>query len=88
MKKIEQTVREEISKELWPSINKKRKKMKAIGKYPYDGKWLSVEEIQGFCKKIKRSDKVIFFEIILIFLLIGMVSYVFYMFIIFFLLPQ
>lgn len=45
------------------------------GKYPWEGLWVSPEEVKDLQRKIKKRDKIVFAEVIFLFIVILSLSF-------------
>lgn len=77
----------EIRKKVKDEFIKKYEDFKRQGKYPWEGTWLSPQDIGKLQERMKKRDKVVFAEIIILFFVFGLFSYVLYRLMKIFLLP-
>lgn len=78
-KEIGSRVREELQKE----YDEARKE----GRFPWGGLWLTRREIAWAIKKIRIRDKIVFLEVLALFLLLVFVSWIFFRVLVLLLLP-
>ncbi|TVM04348.1 MAG: hypothetical protein CV087_00175 [Candidatus Brocadia sp. WS118] len=83
IRELRERAREKVQKELI----KEFEAHKTQGIYPWEGIWLSPQDIRKVQEKMKTRDKVVFLEIILLFFVFGFFSYVLYRLMKIFLLP-
>lgn len=60
---------------------------KRQGIYPWEGMWLSTQDIRKVQENMKKKNKIIFIEILILFSIFGLISYVLYQLMKTFLLP-
>jgi hypothetical protein len=74
IKDLRREIRKKMEEELLPVY----KEFQQQGKYPWQGLWLKPQGIEKLQKKLKRRDKVVFVEVVFLFLLGAFISFVFY----------
>ncbi|MCF6158406.1 MAG: hypothetical protein E3K32_07505 [wastewater metagenome] len=77
--KIRGKVREEHLKECEEYRN--------LGKYYWEGLWVTPQNIKKIQKVMKKRDRIIFLEILILFIISGLLSYILYRLMKVFLLP-
>ena len=75
-------LREEIRKKVVRELLEQWNKAQAEGKYPWEGMWLKPHDIEKIQKIMKKKDRIVFAEIIALFLLMALFSYGVYIFLI------
>ncbi|MFN3532498.1 MAG: hypothetical protein ACK41Q_08330 [Candidatus Brocadia sp.] len=78
-KKAQEKAKEGLLKEF--------EKYKREGKYPWEGLWLSPRDIRKVQETMKKRDKIVFIEVITLFIVFGLLSYALYRLMKIFLLP-
>lgn len=68
----------EIKKKVKAEFAKKQEDSKSQGIYPWEGMWLSPQDIRKVQEKMKERDKIVFVEIIILFIIFGFFSYILY----------
>lgn len=81
------SVREGIREKVREDLLRQCKEFQNQGKYPWEGMWLIPQEIVKLQKKLKRRDRVVFVEVIILFFIFGFFTFVVYGFMVVLLLP-
>jgi len=76
-----------VRAKLLAQLTERRERMRKEGRYPYEARWLTQEEIIHFQGQLKKSDHTIFFELMLLFVFMGGLIYGLYKLMLTFLLP-
>ncbi len=76
IRNLRKEIREKVENELLKQCNEAQKE----GKYPWEGMWLSPQDIEKIQEKMKKRDRIVFVEIIAFFLLMILFSRGLYMF--------
>ncbi|MDR4509881.1 MAG: hypothetical protein MRJ65_16880 [Candidatus Brocadiaceae bacterium] len=76
-------IRKKIEKELL----EKYKEYLSQGKFPWEGLWLKPEDIAKLQNKLKKRDKIVFIEVLILFFFLVLLSYGLYKLMLKFLLP-
>lgn len=74
IRKLAKEVREKVKDELL----KEYEKFKSQGKYPWEGMWLSPQDIGKLQERLKKKDRVVFAEVVALLFMFGVFSYIFY----------
>lgn len=74
IKKLAKDVRERVKNELL----KEYEKFKSQGRYPYEGLWLSSQDIEKLQERLKKRDRIVFVEVLTVLFIFSLFSYVFY----------
>lgn len=80
-------LKEKIGEKVKEALSREFEEQKRAGLYPWEGNWLSPQDIRKVQEKMKTRDKVVFLEIMLLFFVFGFFSYVLYRLMKIFLLP-
>lgn len=80
-------LREKAKEKVQGGLIKEFEKYKTQGIYPWEGIWLSSQDIKQIQEKMKKRDKIVFIEVIILFSICGLFSYVLYRLMNKFLLP-
>lgn len=80
-------LREKAKEKVQGGIIKEFEKHKAQGIYPWEGIWLSSQDIRKVQEMMKKRDKIVFIEVIILFSVLGLFSYILYRLMKAFLLP-
>ncbi|GAN33051.1 MAG: hypothetical protein DPW20_01715 [Candidatus Brocadia sp.] len=83
IRELKEKTREKVKERLLKEFEEEKRR----GLYPWEGIWLSPQDIRKVQETMKKRDKVIFIEIILLFFIFGFFSYVLYRLMKIFLLP-
>jgi hypothetical protein len=75
-------LRKEIKKKVENELLQQYNKAQTEGKYPWEGMWLKPHDIEKIQKIMKKKDRIVFAEIIALFLLMALFSCGAYIFII------
>jgi hypothetical protein len=73
-------LRKKISVKIKDEASKEYREAQKSGKFPWEGMWLIPEDIQKIQKELKRKDKIIFTEIILIMFFLTFLGYILFLF--------
>lgn len=73
---LRKKIREKVEDHLLRQYDKAQK----MGKYPWEGMWLTPQDIEKIQKTMKKRDRIVFAEIIALFLLMILFSGTFYIF--------
>jgi hypothetical protein len=80
-------LREKAKRTVQGGLIKEFEKYKIQGIYPWEGIWLSSQDIRKVQERLKKRDKIVFIEVIILFSVLGLFSYVLYRLMNKFLLP-
>ncbi len=80
-------LKEKTREKVREGLLKEFEEYKRQGIYPWEGIWLSPQDIRKVQEKMKKRDKVVFGEVIALFIIFGFLSYVLYRLMKIFLLP-
>lgn len=83
IRELKEKTREKVKEELLKEFEEQKRQ----GLYPWEGIWLSPQDIRKVQEEMKRRDKIVFIEIIFLFFIFGFFSYVLYRLMKIFLLP-
>ena len=83
IRELREKAREKVTK----GLLMKFEEFKRQGIYPWEGIWLSPQDIRKVQEKMKKRDKIVFIEVITLFSIFGLFSYILYRLIKIFLLP-
>jgi len=83
IRELRERTREKVKEELLKEFEACKKQ----GIYPWEGIWLSPQDIRKVQGKMKKRDKIVFIEVITLFSVFGLFSYILYRLIKIFLLP-
>ena len=78
-----QLIREELLQKLSNELDEKKKE----DKFPFEGKWCTVDEITILQKELKRNDRIVFTELLSLYLFLGIIILALYLLMAEFLLP-
>ena len=81
-------LRKRISRRVEDELVKEHREAQKEGKYPWEGLWLTRQDIVKLEESLKRRNRIVFLEIVLLFLLGGFFTYGFYWIFLIFLLPS
>ena len=90
-KKIDKAIeayRQQIREEYYPKYSEEVERKKKEGKFPFAGKWGTVGEILKLQRELKKKDRIIFCEILFLYLFSGIITYGLYWLLVRFLLPR
>ncbi len=71
-------LKEKTRKKVKEGLLKKFEESKRHGIYPWEGMWLSPQDIRKVQEKMKKRDKIVFVEVITLFIVFGLFSYILY----------
>ena len=80
--------RQQVRERVYAKLASKKEKMVGEGRYPFEGQWLTLDEIRTLRRWLRRRDLEILFELILLLAFIGFMAYLLYRVLVGFLLPQ
>lgn len=83
IRELKEKTRERVQK----GLLKEFEEYKRQGIYPWEGLWLSPRDIRKVQETMKKRDKIVFIEVITLFIVFGLLSYVLYRLMKIFLLP-
>ena len=72
------SMRDRISRRVEDELVKEQEEAEKEGKYPWEGLWLTRQDIGKLEECVKRRNRVVLLEIILLFLVLGLFTYGFY----------
>lgn len=75
VEELEKTYRKEVRDKLLKDITRKNEDMIKNGLFPFEGRWLNIDDIKIYKKKLKKKDRGIFYELIFLFLLMGFLTW-------------
>lgn len=81
------TLRKDVRKRVEEELIKEYEDARREGKYPWEGLWLERQQIERLIRRMEWRDKIAFLEVLVVFLLIGMLSIGLYWFMKVFFLP-
>ena len=67
--------RQQVKAEYLAMLSPALEKMAEEGKFLFEGRWLTIEEIQALRKARKRRHRIIFIEVLLLFMMIATITY-------------
>lgn len=73
-------LREEIRKKVVRGLLEQWNNAQNEGKYPWEGMWLRAQDIEKIQEIMKKRDRIVFTEIIALFLLMALITGGFYLF--------
>ncbi|MFV1951240.1 MAG: hypothetical protein ACC630_04685 [Nitrospinota bacterium] len=74
VEELERIYRKETRDRLAKDITSKNEDMIKNGLFPFEGRWLTIDDIKRYKKKLKKKDRGIFYELIFLFLLMGFLT--------------
>jgi hypothetical protein len=80
--------RGQVREKVYAKLMEEKETMARQGKYPFEGRWLTLDEIWTLRRWLRRRDLGILFELILLLVFMGFMAFLFYRLLIGFLLPQ
>ena len=80
--------RQQIREEYYPKYSEEVERGKKEGKFPFEGKWGTVGEILKLQRELKKKDRIIFREILFLYLFSGIMTYGLYWLLVRSLLPR
>ncbi|HZX48052.1 MAG TPA: hypothetical protein VFF47_02410 [Nitrospirota bacterium] len=78
-------VKDEIRKKVENDLLQEYEAAQTEGRYPWKGMWLKPKEIESLQKLMKRRDRIVFSEVILLFFVLAFIAYLIYKVLLFFL---
>jgi hypothetical protein len=70
--------RKQVREKVYARLTSEKEKMVGEGKCPFEGRWLTIEEIRTLRRWLRRRDLEILFELFLLFVCMGFIAYVVY----------
>jgi len=86
--KATEVYRQQIREKYYPRYLQEVERKKKEGKFPFEGKWGTVGEILKLQRELKKKDRIIFCEILFLYLFSGIITWGLYWLLTSFLLPR
>lgn len=74
IRELKKDIKGKVSKE----IHKRYTDALQDGKYPWEGTWLTIHEIRSAQKRLKKRDRIVFTELMVLFIVLVLFSIMFY----------
>jgi len=74
IRELKKDIKGKVSKE----IHKRYTDALQDGKYPWEGAWLTIHEIRSAQKRLKQRDRIVFTELMVLFIVLVLFSIMFY----------
>lgn len=85
---VVEAYRKQIRGKYYQKYSEEFERKKKEGNFPFEGKWVAVNEISKLQKRLKKKDRIIFYEILFLYLLTGIITWGLYQLFVWLFLPK